>query len=431
MAQGGDREPDRDRPPVARHARRDRYGLVLAGGLEPGRHQADAEPLTDRVAQEPRLLARGKLEERVHAAVQIEDGPLAVHDGRGRPEALRDGLHGGEGEARRRHARRVRRDRPAVRTPRRQLQAVGRARAPCAVNPPLPGHRLEEVLLGADALGRTQEQAAALAQREVEGPRDPPLRRRVQVDEQVAAAHEVEAGERRVGRQVVRGEDDGVAQVLRHVVPAGLACEEAAQECRRHARDVVFGIPSEPGRFHRVGVRIGREDLELDRATSGRDAVRQEHGQAVGLLARGARRDPRAQGRLRRRLAHEARDDRLVEHAPRFGLAEERGDADQQVLAQGGGLVPIRLEQPGIGRMPVEVQALDAASDPALERRRPVFVKVVSGGVAHCGEDRLQVGWRDGRARGLGILRAPGAPPASFHWESIHGATKTVKMTPV
>src|SRR5215207_11570532 len=79
----------------------------------------------------------------------------------------------------------------------------------------------------ARALARAEEQDPTRLQGEVEQREDRLLRVRLQVDQQVAAGDEVHLRERRVTNEVVRREDDALAQRLRDLVAVRLQGEEA------------------------------------------------------------------------------------------------------------------------------------------------------------------------------------------------------------
>jgi hypothetical protein len=73
----------------------------------------------------------------------------------------------------------------------------------------------EQLGVPGDGLRDAEEQEAARAQRVVEQRDHLLLQPPAEVDQQVAAGDEVEAGERRVADQAVRREDAQVAQLLR------------------------------------------------------------------------------------------------------------------------------------------------------------------------------------------------------------------------
>jgi hypothetical protein len=125
---------------------------------------------------------------------------VAVHRRRGVGRSR--GRRGARGRAARRPrgARLQRPDRPADR--------IGAVDAHRLVD------RREQARARVDRLGGAEEEVAAGQQREVEHLEHVLLRRPVEVDQQVAAAHQVQARERRVVQDVVLGEDQVVAQRL-------------------------------------------------------------------------------------------------------------------------------------------------------------------------------------------------------------------------
>ena len=59
-----------------------------------------------------------------------------------------------------------------------------------------------------DRLGASEQQDSALAQGEMEDVDHLRLRFLPKIDQQIAAGHEIQPGERRVGEQVLHGEND-------------------------------------------------------------------------------------------------------------------------------------------------------------------------------------------------------------------------------
>ena len=66
---------------------------------------------------------------------------------------------------------------------------------------------------------------------------DAVLQLRVEIDQEIAAGHQVELGERRILDDVVLREDAHLAQFLDHAIGVALAHEPARQSLGRH---VVF-----------------------------------------------------------------------------------------------------------------------------------------------------------------------------------------------
>ena len=100
----------------------------------------------------------------------------------------------------------------ARRADQREIHDVVARRPEPAVDPPFLRYWLEQVLLPGDALGGAEKQVPALAQREVEQGEHLLLDLRLEVDQQVAAADQIEPGERRVLQQVLGREGDRFPQ---------------------------------------------------------------------------------------------------------------------------------------------------------------------------------------------------------------------------
>src|SRR5690606_41199023 len=91
---------------------------------------------------------------------------------------------------------------------------------------PLLRHRLELRLRGPDRLRAAEEQAAVFLEGVLEHRQHPALRIRLEIDQKVAAADQVEARERRLREDVLLGEHHRVAQRLRHAIVVALPKEE-------------------------------------------------------------------------------------------------------------------------------------------------------------------------------------------------------------
>ena len=78
----------------------------------------------------------------------------------------------------------------------------------------------EQLAEAGDALGATEQQKAGLVQRVVKRRDDPLLERLIEIDEDVAAAHEIQLRKRRVAGEVVLDEDAQIADGLVDPIPA-------------------------------------------------------------------------------------------------------------------------------------------------------------------------------------------------------------------
>ena len=171
----------------------------------------------------------------------------------------------------------------------------------------------------------------------------------VQVDQEVAATDQVQPGEGRVGREVLGGENDLLADLLDDLVAAVFARKEPLQPLGRDVlADLFLRIAAAAGGRQRGDIGVGGEDLDAHLLAGLLHLLGQQHGQAVGLLARRAARDPDPDLRSRPGVLHEGGDDLLLQNLPGLGLAEELGHADEQVLLQKANLFGMLLQKPGI-----------------------------------------------------------------------------------
>ncbi len=311
---------------------------VLAHAMEHAgddRAQFVAEHL-DQVLRRPPAL---DLEQRLGAAVAVDQLTLVIDEEARRHEALEQAVVDGEQLRADRGGPAGGSERPgAAGTGQRQLQ-VGRQAdvAPLLEDLGVLVDRLELVEQAAGALARSQKQVAAGLQREMEQREDGLLRVRLEVDQQVAAGDQIELRERRVANQVVRREDDALADVLRDVIAVRLEREVALEALRADAGQLLLAVDAGAGDFERRLVHVGRENLDVRILPARHHLFVQQDGDRVGLLAGGAARHPDpdlivagiAPGPL-----DDLGDDFLLEDLERLVVAKESGDADQQIFVQ-------------------------------------------------------------------------------------------------
>ena len=236
----------------------------------------------------------------------------------------------------------------------RKRALVARRRQPLApdqarlVDPVLLVDCLEQVLAAVDRLGGTEKEPPARSQGEVGDLDDALLGVAVEIDQQVAAAEEIDARERRVLEQVVHREQHGLAQLAADAIAAPLLGEEAPQPLLRHIGGERERVEAFARGADRALVEIGREHLQRRRRFERSRMLGQEDGDRVRLLARRTRRHPDAQ-LVVRRLAGEQRRDLRRQRVEAVAVAEEVGDADQQVLQQRAGLARMGAHERQVG----------------------------------------------------------------------------------
>ena len=256
------------------------------------------------------------------------------------------------------------------------------------INPVRLGDRLEPVAELRDRLGPAEEQDAAVAQREIEQSQDLLLRLRLQIDQQIAAGHQVEARKRRIGQHILRRKYHQRAQLRCDPVALFLLLEETGEPRRRHVGLDRFRIEPLPGESHRVAIGIGRKHLQRAGALCRRQFLQKQHGDGIGLLACAAAGHPDPQRLVRRLPAHQIGNNFLRQQLEGFRVAKEPGDVDQQILGEEIDLTRILTENFEIPVAIGNASHRHAALDPTLQRPRLVESKVVRRPNAQQVDDR-------------------------------------------
>jgi hypothetical protein len=279
---------------------------------------------------------------------------------------------------------------------------------------------VEQRLVVQHRLVLAEHQQPAGTQREMEGVHQARLRRRLQVDQHVAAADHVEPWKRRVACQVMAREDDALAQRRSHLdaVVGGfeMACAQPLGQRRQGARVV----DAAPGLAQGGHVQVGGEHLQRMRGAGLLDRVEPDHRDRVRLLAGGAAGDPHAY-RLVGRLVRQAAPDLLAQRVERERVAPERGHRDQRLAHQ-------RVEFGRVGVHPREVlgqrrhaEDLQPARQAAAQRGVLVVVQVDAVVLLDQPEQRVQVrvvrigevAWPGGHRVIACLVRLTGAGPGA------------------
>ena len=156
--------------------------------------------------------------------------------------------------------------------------------------------------LSRNALGRPQEQVAAGLQSVVEHRQHVVLQLGVEVDEQIAAGHEVHARERRIADDAVRGEDAQVANLLGQHVGRRLPARK--KRFSRSSETMLAASHADSGRCARRPApahRCRSQTPAPSAATSASHVLAQQDRDRIGLLAGRASGHPHAHGVARRR----------------------------------------------------------------------------------------------------------------------------------
>ena len=256
--------------------------------------------------------------------------------------------------------------------------------------------------------GDAQEQPAARRQGEMEQSAQPGSRRWRQVAHEVAAAQEVEAGERQVAQQVVHREHHQLAQVAPDPERAALGDEMPLQRFGRDAGADRRRIETLAGDADRLRRDVGREDLHRRRCRQAARVVGQQHRDRIGLLAGGAGRDPHPHD-IRRALVLEQGRQFVAQRGEGGGIAEEGAHRQPQLVAQRLGLA-----RPGVERPEIVLEGRDAMDphaprDAAPQRGTAIAVERAARAAAQQVEQLPQQGIVGRRGRGgIGVACAIG-----------------------
>ncbi len=262
------RDIDVERPLAALHDNPAGFNTLAAlNGLEHRRAQLEPQLGLHQRDQVARGLAGGMAQELVDTFRQVHDIRIMIDQRAGRRvfgqqplvhRCIRKNHLVGLGRVgrcqvwHRRHYQRNWRGRTGK--PRRRLGAV---QAVLLID------RHEKLGQRIGRFGAAQEQVAARLQGEMEHFKQLRVGVAVQVDQQVAAADQVEPRERRIAQHVLAGEQDGVAQCFTDAVAAVLARKVLGQPGLAHVVGNAGGVQA--GTRHRDGalVDVGAEQLEL------------------------------------------------------------------------------------------------------------------------------------------------------------------------
>lgn len=253
-------------------------GLVLFPSLIDRAAQRQHQAIAGHLQHVEARLAGGRLQERAGRTAELQDLKLGVHEHSRRRE-LADGDAVGLAlciELAARTLRRLLPTRPLHRSARtrdgrlvaifldRQMKRQDRRRL-LRVDLVLPVHRLEEVGEAADGLRRAQQQVPSGLERVVKRGHRLLLPARFEIDQEVAAADEVHARERRVGDEVLTREDHHVPQRLADSVATFRLDEEPPQAHRRDVGDEALRVETTAGFLQQGVVDVRGEELQLAR----------------------------------------------------------------------------------------------------------------------------------------------------------------------
>ena len=201
----------------------------------------------------------------------------------------------------------------------------------------------------------------------------------VQVNQQIAAADQIDSGKRRIAQHIVAGEQHFFAHLLGHPKTVFFKGEEMLQPDSRHIRRNGRRIQAVAGEGNRPVVNIGCKHLKLRPAALQLHLFFKQQGDGIGLLAGGAAHHPDPHRIGRRAVVQQLGQHLLLQRLKSLGIAKKIGDTDQHVLHQRLGFFRIRPQKGQISGQVRHAVDLHSALDAPQHRGPLVLAKIVFG----------------------------------------------------
>ena len=152
---------------------------------------------------------------------------------------------------------------------------------PChrAINPVLLVYRREEVGTQVSGFGGAQKQKATRTQGKVKHLQNLALGISIQINQQIAAADQMQMGKGRIAQQAVLSKEDLFADFLLHLVMRLIADEILAQPRRCNVGENGGRINPRAAYADRALINIGTKYLNLDLSAFQLHLISQQHGQ--------------------------------------------------------------------------------------------------------------------------------------------------------
>ena len=235
------------------------------------------------------------------------------------------------------------------------------------------------------------------------------LEDRLEINQDVAAADEIELRKGRVAGHVLLREDAHVADRLGDLIVLPLLGEVPPEPLGRHVERDVLEVPACPRALDRRLARVAREDLNREVGAEIGHQLEEDDRDRIRLLARRAAGHPDAKRKVPLPVPDHLRKDPGGERLEGQRVAEEVGDLDQDVLIErldlGG---PLGHVAHVLGER-VDLVEHHPPGDSPLDGRRPVVGEVDVAGTAKVVKRRFRSASAPARSRPPG-RRAPPCP---------------------
>ncbi len=267
--------------------------------------------------------------------------------------------------------------------------AKRRLRCREVISPVEPGaavQRQKELLGAGRILGGTEQKESSGIQAVVERPEQALLGVGLQVDQEIPAGDEIDAGEGRVVQHVLDREDHEVSQLLPDAIEPILSDEKLGEPRGADVRRDALGIAPRASDLDRRRVEVRGEQLDFQVLLQLAQGLEQEDDQRIGLLTRRTARDPDPQqGTVF--AFREKFGKRGPERPEGFRIAEEAADADQPVVPEGIDLDVALLQVARVLLQAANAVEVHPPRDTPSQCRVLVLGEVAAAALAHDGED--------------------------------------------
>jgi hypothetical protein len=274
--------------------------------------------------------------------------------------------------------------------------------SPGTVDFPLVVHGFEVVGHLAGGFAGSQQQDTLGVEREVEQLQRFFLQHRLKIDEQVAAAQQVDVGEGRILDNVVACEYHQFADVAPDLEVVRPAVEIPGEQFGGKVRGDAFGVFAGAGPLQCVAVDVGGENFDVHVPSQLHQALPDDDCQGIGLLPGGATGHPDPQLSFIRVL-QQSRKPVFPDFVKGLGVSEKTGDADEQLPVEGRHLTRVGFQVGDIFPQAVDLVDRHAALDAPYHGAGFVEGEIHRGSLPQQGEDAGQAVFVGDQ--GLGALR--------------------------
>jgi hypothetical protein len=153
----------------------------------------------------------------------------------------------------------------------------------------------------------------------------PDLCRLLEVDQQVAAADQVDVGERRIVQQIMAGKYQHLAQLRQDLeAPVAERLEVALAHVAGHVDEAVLPVAPHARLLQGFVVQVGGQYLQARLAAGGSEGLEKQNGDGIRFLAGGASAIPDADLLVFGHTFEQVRNHLGAQHLERLGVPEKR-----------------------------------------------------------------------------------------------------------